>query len=52
VILAVFSLLFSIGGCLFKQRREMMESRDVYQKCVKANPANHKEKCAELEAEA
>jgi hypothetical protein len=42
--------LFS-GGCLFDQRREMVEARATYQKCLDEHPEDGKEKCAELEAE-
>lgn len=44
--------LAAFGGCVFRQRREMVESREAYQECVRENPEAHREKCAELEAEA
>ena len=45
-------VLGTASGCLFKQRREMLESREAYQDCVRKNPETHEDKCAELEAEA
>jgi hypothetical protein len=40
------------SGCLFRQRREMIEAREAYQKCVRENPDSHEQKCEELKAEA
>ena len=50
VVISIF-LAFVVSGCLFKQRREMIEARDAYQECVAENPETAERTCAELEAE-
>ena len=57
VALAVLALpaALAIGGCalwLDHERGEMMQARAAYQDCVDAHPADAKERCAPLEADA
>jgi hypothetical protein len=40
------------GGCVFKQRKEMVEAREAYQECVDENSETAERACAELKAEA
>ncbi len=51
IVLALAFLATSATGCLTRQRDEMVEAREAYQRCVRENPEDHERKCAALEAE-
>lgn len=46
--------LFGVGlaGCVFDQRREMVEAREAHRACVEEHPDDADRACAELEATA
>ncbi len=51
VAAVVCLLALLLSACVSRQRREMVESRDAYQACVRDHPTTHRDTCAELEAE-